>query len=314
MKTALLIAGGGTLGSYTAQELLKLGHKVDVICLEDKVSDNKNLTYYKENVDRAFLEEFLKDRFYDAIVDFLHYTDVEEYKKTYRIVIEKTNQLVFLSSYRVYSNTNPIKEDSPRLVDVIEDRNFLEKENYAVPKSKCEDFLATECENQHWTVVRPVISFSDKRLDCHLYNGFEAYKKAEAGEEVLIPESAKNLGAGLDWAGNSGKMIARLLFNEAAFGECYTISSAQNLKWKEIADIYSEVIGLKVRWVSEEEILGVLDGMEEYKRWNYFYDRSYDRTVDNSKVLSATGLKKEDFKPIKEAIKEEVKRIRGEII
>ena len=40
-KTVLLIGGGGTLGTYTAQELLKLGCAVDVICPEEKVSDNE---------------------------------------------------------------------------------------------------------------------------------------------------------------------------------------------------------------------------------------------------------------------------------
>ena len=40
-KNVLLIAGGGTLGTYASEELLRLGHSVDVICLEDKVSDNE---------------------------------------------------------------------------------------------------------------------------------------------------------------------------------------------------------------------------------------------------------------------------------
>lgn len=39
-KSVLLIAGGGTLGKYTAAELLRLGCFVDIICLEDYVSDN----------------------------------------------------------------------------------------------------------------------------------------------------------------------------------------------------------------------------------------------------------------------------------
>ena len=39
-KRGLLIAGGGTLGNYTARELLRLGAAVDVICLEDRVSDD----------------------------------------------------------------------------------------------------------------------------------------------------------------------------------------------------------------------------------------------------------------------------------
>lgn len=36
MKRVLLIAGGGTLGTYTAEELLRLGHMVDVIVLKTK--------------------------------------------------------------------------------------------------------------------------------------------------------------------------------------------------------------------------------------------------------------------------------------
>ncbi len=48
MKKVLLIGGGGTLGLYTAKELLRLGHSVDVICLEDHVSDDERQTYYRE--------------------------------------------------------------------------------------------------------------------------------------------------------------------------------------------------------------------------------------------------------------------------
>ena len=45
-KKVLLIAGGGTLGTYTAKELLRLGCYVDVLCPEDKESDNeKNISY-----------------------------------------------------------------------------------------------------------------------------------------------------------------------------------------------------------------------------------------------------------------------------
>ena len=39
-KRVLLIAGGGTLGTYVSEELLRLGAFVEVICPEDKVSDN----------------------------------------------------------------------------------------------------------------------------------------------------------------------------------------------------------------------------------------------------------------------------------
>ncbi len=37
-KRVLLIAGGGTLGTATAEELLAMGCAVDIICPEEKVS------------------------------------------------------------------------------------------------------------------------------------------------------------------------------------------------------------------------------------------------------------------------------------
>ena len=46
-KNVLLIAGGGTLGTYTAEELLRQGHQVDIICLEERISDNGNLRFYQ---------------------------------------------------------------------------------------------------------------------------------------------------------------------------------------------------------------------------------------------------------------------------
>ena len=56
MKRVLLIAGGGTLGGYVSEELLRLGHSVDVICLEDNVSDNANLRFFKSRATLEYLE------------------------------------------------------------------------------------------------------------------------------------------------------------------------------------------------------------------------------------------------------------------
>ena len=59
-KNVLLIAGGGTLGTYASEELLRLGHSVDVICLEDKISDNENLTFYKSYATNDFWKNYSK--------------------------------------------------------------------------------------------------------------------------------------------------------------------------------------------------------------------------------------------------------------
>lgn len=306
MKKVLLIAGGGTLGRYTAKELLSKDCAVDVICLEDYTSDNSKLRYYKANAGLNYLTEFLSDRYYDGIVNFIHYTSVDDYKPVHSLLCSKTDQLIFLSSYRVYADLqHPITETAPMLADVVkDDEEFLKTENYAIPKAKCEKFIRDESGTKNWTVVRPVISFSDKRLDLVTITGREIVDAAKSGKTILLPECAKNLTAGLDWAGNSGKLIANLLFKKECFGEAYTVSSGQNLTWGEIAEIYTRLTGVKFRWTDTEEYVSTGHGGN-----GLFYDRLYDRAVESSKILKATGFKKEDFTSIEDGIKIELNNI-----
>lgn len=303
-KKVLLIAGGGTLGTYTAKELLALGNKVDVICREDKVSDNKNLMFYKAEITPEYLGEFLKDKTYDGMVNFLHYYTPGDYADTHKLLIKKTNHLIFLSSYRVYADMqHPITESAPKLLDVSTDEKFLATEKYALSKAKLEKYLYDECAGQNWTIVRPVISSSKYRFDLVTYYGQDLLNKINSGETIPLPIDAKNLTAGLDWAGNSGKLIANLLFKEETFGEAYTVSSAQNLTWGEVAELYTEIMGAKFSWVTLEEYLKATNNFNYYA---LIYDRLFDRTIDNSKILAATGLDYGDFLSIKEGLKIEL--------
>lgn len=301
-KKVLLIAGGGTLGTYTSEELLRLGHSVDVICLEDKASDNKDLRFFKANATIEYLKEFFKENKYDGIVNFIHYPNFKDYIPYHELLTENTDHLIFLSSYRIYADLqHPITETAPQLIDVIKDDElFHEKEDYALAKSRAERFLADNSYPKNWTVVRPVISFSERRLDINMVSGNEVVKAVKEKRAVKLPIEAKNLTAGLDWAGNSGKLIANLLFKKECIGQAYTVSSAQNLKWSEVADIYTELLGVEFEWVSADF---------PKDSWIWHYDRAYDRKIDNGKILKATGLKPADFKTIKEGIEIELKKL-----
>lgn len=310
MEKVLLVAGGGTLGTYVTEEMVKRGVQVDVICLEEYKS-NEMVTYYKEKVNFDFIKEFLDGKKYAAIVDFLHYIEVEEYEKVYNLYSEHTEQIVYLSSYRIYADRDhPITEDSATWFDVEADEEFIETENYAMPKLRCEAFLKS-CHKKNWTIVRPVISFSEKRFDLFMYSGSTIISKAKNKEKIVLPIGAKNLTAGIDWAGNSGKLMGKLLMNENAMGEAFTISTAQNLTWGEVADIYNEVFGVEIEWVSMEDFIKYGPDLS-WNKWGLKYDRMLDRYVDASKVLSVTGTKKEDFKSIKDALTYEIEKIKGE--
>lgn len=302
MKKVLLIAGGGTLGLYTAEELLRLGHKVDIICLDDKKSDNENLRFFKAEATVRYLEDLFSHTHYDGIVNFIHYPDYKAYIPYHELLSRNTDHLIFLSSYRVYADVqHPITENAPQLIDVIKDDPLLlEKDDYGISKSRAERYLAESTCPKNYTVVRPVISFSDRRLDIVTTSGQMVVEAAREGKALKLPLEAKNLTAGLDWAGNSGKLIANLLFKKDCIGETYTVSSAQNLTWGEVADIYTELLGVKFEWVPASFPSDL---------WIWRYDRACDRKIDNSKILKATGLKPNDFKSIKEGIMSELKKL-----
>ncbi len=308
-KKVLLIAGGGTLGTYAAKELLRLGCDVDVICPEEKISDNEHLKFYREYATIEFLEKLFEKNRYNGIVNFLHYKKVEDYKPYHKLLSENTDHLIFLSSYRAYADLqHPITEEAPLLADVIkDDEEFLRTEDYALPKAACEKFLREESETKNWTVVRPVISSSDKRFDLVTISGHEILDAAKEGKTLLLPEATRNITAGVDWAGNTGRLIADLLFKEGVFCQAYTVSSAQNLTWGQVADIYERLTGAKFKWTTTEEYINSGHGGYILK-----YDRLYDRKIDNSKILKATGLKKDDFTSLEDGIKIELEKVRAQ--
>lgn len=307
-KKVLLIAGGGTLGTHTSNELLRLGASVDVICPEEKVSNDPKLRFHRSLVTRELLDDLFSKYHYDGVVDFIHYKDPEEYKEMYNYLRGHIDHIVFLSSYRVYAETHDmINEESPRLYDVETDKEFLEKENYAVPKSICEDWLRSEKKGEHWTIVRPVISFSHTRLDLLLYSGTQILQAVEKNRPILMPEFVKNYGAGIDWAGNSGKLIANLLFKPHTYGETYTVYSGHGMTWGEVAAAYEEITGVDVVWCGEDEYVASLN-FDKFP-WKYdgwYHDRRYERRIDASKILAATGLSQDDFKSVADGIRYEL--------
>lgn len=308
-KRVLLIAGGGTLGTYVSEELLRLGAFVEVICPEEKTSNNERLLFHQSLATEELLSDLFSKKHYDGIVNFIHYSKVEDYKKIHPLLISNTDHLIFLSSYRVYADEqHPISENAPRLADVLADRDFFEREDYALPKARCEDYLRQEHAGEPWTIVRPVISFSDKRLDLLLYSGRDVLNYASQDKEMLMPNFVKNYSAGIDWAGNSGKLIANLLFKSEALEETFTVYSGHGLTWAEVAEKYSKLTGVKIRWCSEEEYVSNTPKIIK-NPWMWKYDRRFNRDIDCSKILRVTGLSKEDFASVEEGIRRELEKI-----
>ena len=305
-KKVLVLGGTGAMGRYLVPELLNLGYIVDVVALDEIKSDNPKLNYIKGNVkERDFLAVILKNR-YDGVVDFMSYK-TEEFKSIYKLFLDNTKHYIFLSSCRVFADAPPITEDSPRLLDVSDDADFLRTDDYALCKAREENMLM-ESDYNNWTIVRPATTYSTGRFQLVTLEASTVIHRMQTGKTIVLPKDVMHCQATLSWGGDVGKMIALLLFNDKAYRESYNVATAEHHSWEEIAQIYNEICPFNYITVSTEDYLDIIAEGAEWAKYQLIYARMFERITDNTKILRDTGMKQEELMPLKEGLKFEYQR------
>ncbi len=315
MKTILVLGGTGAMGRYAVPELLRLGFKVDVVALDTPEFIHENMTSVVANaMDDSWLKEKITETRYDVILDFMSYK-LPEFKARVQMLLDNTDQYIFLSSCRVYANEEvPVKENSPRLLDVSKNQEYLNlyEREYSLFKAAEEDVL-TNSGKKNWTIILPATTYSTGRAQLVTLEAGTFVYRALQGKPVAIPIQAKDKPATMSWAGDVGVMIARLAGKQEALGEKFIAATAEYNTWGQIAEIYHELLGLEYEWVDKEVYLQIMSKDPEHisppVRYQLEYARLFDRITDNSKILRATGMKQEELMPFYDGMKMELAKI-----
>lgn len=310
-KRVLVIGGTGAIGRYTVPALLERGYLVDVISLDNVKSDDERVRYtVGAGKDVRYIKGVLEREKYDGIIDFMQYT-TPEFADRFQMFLDNTDHYIFISSYRIYADDNVITESSPRLLDVSDDPYYLSKEDYSLYKARCENMLLASRYN-NFTIVRPSITYSTGRYQLVTWEADILIPRTLAGKKILLPREAMNVEASMTWAGDTGKMLAGLMFNDRAYREIFTLSTAEHHPWSYVAECYSELIGAQFELCDRETFLKVKtpDGDIFWGTvWQLDFDRLFNRVIDNSKVLEVTGMKQEELMPLKEGLSRELSAI-----
>lgn len=286
----LLLGGTGAIG----ENLVEILYKNSIETFVTSRSERKNrshITYIKGNAhDMFFLKELCTEE-WDAVVDFMSYK-TDEFEDRIDLLLSCTKQYIFISSARVYANDeHPIKESSPRLLDVCKDSFYLSSDEYALTKARQEDIIYKHSTQNNYTIVRPYITYSQTRLQLGVLEKEEWLFRALQGHTIVLPETMcdkiTTMTSGYDVANG----IYNIIDNENAFGESIHITSEALRTWGEILNIYSNVFlketgtVLKVKTVDLDTFFSCRDrGLE----WQLLYDRLYDRDFDISKESKLT--------------------------
>ena len=240
MTKVLVLGGTGAMGKHLVNLLAVDGFEVAVTSRKVRPL-TENVQYIEGNAhDLSFLEKVLGET-WDVIVDFMVYGTLA-FQGRLDILLSSTQQYVFLSSSRVYADSRePIKEHFPRLLDVADDKEFLSSDEYSLAKARQENILLDSCKKD-WTIIRPYITYSEDRLQLGVLEKEEWLFRALCGKTIVfskdISEKLTTLTYGLDVA----TAMKSLIGNSQALGEIYHITSSRSIVWKDVLEIYLQVL------------------------------------------------------------------------
>ena len=315
-KKVLVLGATGAMGQYLVPKLAERDYLVDAVALDECPFKHPNVNVIAGNaLDHNFRAELLKNN-YDAIVDFMIYT-TQNLLSYLPGIIPATGHYIYLSSYRIYDGCEvPVKETSPRLLDNSPDVLLRNSDDYSIYKARGENIVRTFTDN-NWTIIRPAITYSRMRYQLVTLEAMATVSRAKLGKTVVLPETAKDIQATMSWAGDIAEMIARLLFNDKAYGETFSVATAEHHTWGEVAEYYKDICGMKTVWVPQEDFLDIVTHDKRFPlafRWQLVYDRLFNRVMDNSKVLAATGMKQENLMKLYDGLKYEIGRCQEDAI
>ena len=281
MARILLLGGTGAMGVYLREILAEREDEVYITSRSHR-DDDRRIRYLEGDAHELdFLKQAVAITKPDAIVDFMIYY-TEEFKRRVQTLLCLSQQYVFISSYRVFAEQIPLTERSPRLLDVIEDAEYLKTDEYALTKARQEDLLRASGKT-NWTIVRPAITYSKERF-----------------QFGVLEESMMEKQTTMTWGRDVARMIAGLIGNPNAFGEDFNCATAEHHTWSEVARIYHQTIGLRV------ELCSIDDYVRGANKYQVMYDRMLNRVLDNSKILKTIGMEQSSLTKLEDGLSREL--------
>lgn len=279
----LILGGTGAMGQPLVN-LLSKEHKVFVTSRNVKKSIG-NIEYLLGNAQNIdFLRKVLLMYNWDAVVDFMVRTE-ENLKNFSPLFFECTKQYIFISSCRVYSQTEQkITEETPRLLDVSTDIEYLNTNEYALAKAREENVLLNSGRT-NFTIIRPTITYNTYRLQLGVLEKENWLYRALHGRAIVFSDDINNKLTTMTLGDDMATGIASIIGQEGAVGKVYHITYPESRLWSEILVIYLNVLekhlGRSVPVIMTPKSTNL---KFKHRIYQLIYSRYFNRTFDNSKI------------------------------
>lgn len=279
----LVLGGTGAMGVHLVHILSSNGAETVVTSRKQRCPEGR-VRYVQGNArNMDFLETILGEG-WDVIVDFMIYS-TSDFRKRVDLFLDATSQYIFLSSARVYANSDEsIIESSPRLLDVSQDKEYLATDEYALCKARQEDILKDSGRN-NWSVIRPYITYSENRLQLGVLEKEEWLYRALQGRTIVMSADIDTKTTTMTYGLDVAQGIVDIIGKPCAMGEVFNIASSETIEWHEVLMIYLDVLEKYLGW--RPKVL--FQNLEHFMTckgapYQIMYDRLYNRKFDNLKI------------------------------
>lgn len=290
--TILVIGGTGVLSTAVTNEALKQNIQVVMI----NRGNRKHLIpqgvelIRADKKDRNKITLALRNRNFDAVIDFLCYND-EETTYSFDFYSQYTKQYFFISSCAVYNTSLGIvaSEDSPKVLPVW---------NYSVEKWKSEEHLRKIAKdtNTYYTIIRPCVTYGDTRIPYGISPRYGYHWTLVArilNGKPIISWNKGNNRCNMTRVEDFAIGVVGLVGNSKAYNEVFNVCGEETPSFNEVLDVLSALTGKEVLTVDVSSEFYAHELPE--RAGEILGGRSFDAINSNIKIKSVVPSFKQNI-------------------
>ena len=279
----LMIGGTGVLSSAVAQEALRQGIKISMINRGNYSIPNGVELIKSDKNDYNRIREALNGRYFDAIMDYLCYTD-QQTEESVNFYTAYTKQYFFISSCAVYNteimDSKPCNEESVKLLPIW---------SYSVNKWKSEQlihslFKGRECK---YTIIRPCVTYGDTRIPYGISPLYRFHwtliARILAGKPIIRWNGGINR-CNITRVEDFAIGVVGLIGNIKAYNEAFNVCGDETPSWNEVLNCISRVIKKEIKTIDLPSTFYAHEIPS--RKGEILGGRSIDAIMDNSKLKS----------------------------
>lgn len=291
MIKVLMLGGTGAIGQSILSVIGgNLDYSISITSRTVRKSDFCNVRYICGNANElSFINQF-EDNSFDVLIDFMNYRN-ENLIRNIRKLLSIANQYIFLSSARVYDNSQAIiDEKCPLLINTTDDAEFRSSGTYAIKKAYQEE-LVKKYGGDKVTIIRPYKTYSSDRLQLGEYEIKHWLLRLLKEKPIVINKYMLSKYTSLTDGVDVAKGIVSLINRKEAFGETFQIVTDESMTWNDILILYVE----ELRKVGVEPKVYLSDDTDPIDKlfesgYQMPYDILFDRKFNSRKIAGITDI------------------------